>query len=526
MKDEKEIIKFFLKKKILINKEIIKKLSENNIDINKFYEEIKNKTNLDSCLILDQYIDNFLNSENKDINWKEYDKSVVLAGKGDKTIHEKFTKIMEEPTKTEQDNTKKINPSIKIVFSYEENIKKREVQDFVTFFNKRFSHLEGLLKNRNEMQNLLSIKRVKQKREKDNISIIAIVTTKKTTKNGNIILNVEDKTESVNVLINKNKPELFRQATNIVLDEIIGVNGVNGDNIVFANNVIWPEVPSTKIIKKAEKEEYAIFLSDLHVGSSFFLEENFLKFLKWLNGEIGNEDQKQISEKVKYIFIIGDLVDGCGIYPGQEKELILKDIYEQYNACGDFLKKIPERIQLIICPGNHDAMRIAEPQPILYQDFAKAIWDLPNATLVSNPSMVNIASSEGFSGFDVLLYHGYSFDYYVANVDEIRQNGGYDRADLIMKFLLKRRHLAPTHTSTLYIPDINKDNLVIEKIPDFFVTGHIHKTSVSSYKNITLICGSCWQSKTPFQEKVGHHPEPCRVPIVNLKSREIKIMRF
>jgi DNA polymerase II small subunit len=146
--------------------------------------------------------------------------------------------------------------------------------------------------------------------------------------------------------------------------------------------------------------------------------------------------------------------------------------------------------------------------------------------MVSNPSFINIHSSTDFSGFDILLYHGYSFDYYVANVDGIRQNGGYDRADLIMKFLLKRRHLAPTHTSTLYVPDVNKDPLVINKIPDFFITGHIHKTSVTNYKNTTLICGSCWQSTTSFQEKVGHHPEPCRVPIVNLNTREVKIMRF
>jgi DNA polymerase II small subunit len=151
---------------------------------------------------------------------------------------------------------------------------------------------------------------------------------------------------------------------------------------------------------------------------------------------------------------------------------------------------------------------------------------MPNVTMLSNPSYVNIHSSDSFSGFDVLLYHGYSFDYYVANVDMIRNQGGYDRADLIMRFLLKRRHLAPTHKSTLYIPDTQKDPLVIDKIPDFFVTGHIHKCSVSTYRNVTLISGSCWQSKTAFQEKVGHNPEPCRVPLVNLKTRAIKILRF
>jgi len=95
-----------------------------------------------------------------------------------------------------------------------------------------------------------------------------------------------------------------------------------------------------------------------------------------------------------------------------------------------------------------------------------------------------------------------------------------------MKFLLQKRHLAPTHKSTLYIPDVNQDPLVISNVPDFFLTGHIHKSSVSNYRNITMICGSCWQSKTSFQEKVGHHPEPCRVPIINLQTREVKILKF
>ena len=140
--------------------------------------------------------------------------------------------------------------------------------------------------------------------------------------------------------------------------------------------------------------------------------------------------------------------------------------------------------------------------------------------------MVNIHSSKDFPGFNILLYHGYSFDYFVAHVDSLRNNGGYDRADLIMKFLLQRRHLAPTHTSNLYIPDMKKDPLVIDPIPDFFVSGHIHKSVTSNHRNVTMICSSCWQSKTAFQEKMGHNPEPSRVPIVNLQTRGVKILKF
>ena len=45
-------------------------------------------------------------------------------------------------------------------------------------------------------------------------------------------------------------------------------------------------------------------------------------------------------------------------------------------------------------------------------------------------------------------------------------------------------------------------------------------------KGVTMISCSCWQGKTTFQEKLGHKPEPARLPIVNLRTREIKVLRF
>ena len=220
------------------------------------------------------------------------------------------------------------------------------------------------------------------------------------------------------------------------------------------------------------------------------------------------------------------MVDGCGVYPGQEKELDIKDIKDQYKACADLLSKIPKDIKLIICPGNHDAMRIAEPQPAFYVDFTEEMYSMPNVTIVSNPALVNIGATHDFFGFDILLYHGYSFTYYADMIEDIRIKGGMERADLIMELLLKKRHLAPSHKSNLYIPDQNNDPLIIRKIPDFFVTGHIHRTTAKTFQKITLLNCSCWLGQTPYQEKVGLKPQPARLPIVNLKTREIKIMKF
>ncbi len=488
-KKKQEIIGLFLKKGILISSELLNEI-DNEDSIPKIFD--------------------ILNS-------KQTDEAVISIC---------LSKPPEEQKLQSPEAKDETQSKVKVLSSYKEEPKKREPQDFVDYFNSRHKAIEKILKQRQELKNTISINKIANKKEKESLAIIGIVNAKQTTKNGNLIFTLEDPTGQKKVVINKNKPSLFKDAKDIVLDEVIGVVGVNYENIVFANNIIWPEVPTTKELKKAGQESYALFLSDLHVGSTKFLPEDFEKFLKWINGEVGNEQQKHIAKNVEYIFIAGDLVDGCGIYPEQDKELAIKDIYQQYKECAALLEQIPKHIPLIVCPGNHDALRISEPQPCLSKEFAAPLHALNNVIMVSNPSMINIHSSNSFPGFDVLMYHGYSFDYFVAEVDSLRNSGGYDRADLIMKFLLKRRHLAPTHLSTLYIPDTKRDPLVIEKIPDFFLSGHIHKTSTANYRNITMISGSCWQSKTLFQEKVGHNPEPSRVPIINLQTRDVKILKF
>jgi len=516
---KKEKIQFFLEKGILLSPDILQ-IEE---DPGSIYTNITEKINTQDFLILSKDVNELLAvNKNIDTNWSELERAKAIFEKGrNSKVYEQFLGYLNRTTKQEEKTGKKVN----IISSYEADSQKRGIQDFVQYFNARYRALERILRNRQELTNILSINRILRKTDRDSISLIGVVQDKQTTKNNNIMFTVEDPTGSIKVLANKNKPELYETAKDIVPDEIIGIAGVNGDKIVFANNLLQPDLPQ-KELKKSPHEACIAVLSDLHVGSNNFLAEDLERFIEWINLRKGNEEQIELAKKTQYVFIVGDLIDGCGVYPEQDKELVIKDTTKQYEECARFLKKIPEHISLIICPGNHDAMRIAEPQPPLYKDFAGPIHELPNVTLVSNPATVNIHSSETFPGFDVLMYHGYSFDYFVANVDSIRNKGGYDRADLIMKFLLKKRHLAPTHTSTLYIPDTKKDPLVIDRVPDIFLTGHIHKSIVANYKNITMVCGSCWQSKTTFQERVGHNPEPSRVPIINLKTREVKILRF
>jgi DNA polymerase II small subunit len=417
---------------------------------------------------------------------------------------------------------------VKVLFNYQDKEKKRTPQDFVSYFNARYRAIEKMLQSRSELQNLTSLGRLAAKKDRETVSIIGMIADKQTTKNENIMLVLEDPSGTIKVMVSKSKQDIYDAARDLVEDEVIGITGTTGDKIIFANNIVIPDVPMTGEIKKSPDEVYAAVLSCVHVGSKLFLRDEFERFVRWLRGETGNEQQRELAKKVGYVFIAGDLVDGIGIYPAQEKELSITDIYAQYEEATRLLRQIPEHIALIICPGNHDAGRISEPQKPMSPLYAKSLYSLPNALLLSNPCIVNIHSSEHFPGFDVLAYHGYSFDDYAEIVPSIKNSGKSvsDRTSLIMKFLLQRRHLAPKHSSTLYIPDPEKDPLVIDKIPDIFIGGHIHKSSSATYRGITIVSGSCFQSKTPFQDKMGHEPDPGRVPLINLQTRAVKIMRF
>lgn len=470
---KKEIVSAFLKHKVLVNKEVLTLLNEPEI-AQEWYEKLQ---------------------------------------KGAEP-----SQLLKKTTTT--------NSTVKILWEYEEVQKKKTIQDFIDYFNARYKALQKILATRQELTNLTSISRLRGKKEKETVSIIGMVSEKGITKNEHVALTLEDTTGSIKVIVTKNS-ELYNFAKDIVYDEVIGVHGSTGDGVLFASNILCPDTPLGEI-KRAGEDAYAAVLACLHAGSVGFEHERFEKFAQWCNGEYGTEEEKALAKNLRYIFLCGDVVDGVGIYPAQEKELAIPDIKLQYEEAARLLRKLPKEIPIIIGPGNHDVGRISEPQPKLLKEYAKPLWDLPNAVMVCNPCLLNIHSSENFPGLDILMYHGYSFDDYAEIVPSIKNSGAHisDRAPLVMRFLLQRRHLAPQHTSTLYIPDPRYDPLVIEKVPDFFFAGHIHKSGTLHYRTTTTVSASCFQAKTEFQEKVGHDPDPGVVPIVNLRTRKVTLMRF
>ena len=72
-------------------------------------------------------------------------------------------------------------------------------------------------------------------------------------------------------------------------------------------------------------------------------------------GKYGDEQMREMAGKVKNVLIAGDIVDGVGVYPNQQRNSRYGTSINSTNFAAKYLEKIPDYIELVISPGNHDA---------------------------------------------------------------------------------------------------------------------------------------------------------------------------
>ena len=433
--------------------------------------------------------------------------------KKDTDVPEKHVnKEIEEVSETVQDtkikfkrNEQKTN--VKYNFKILQDTSKKsytsgELENLISYFKSRYEKLANILSKRPDLRSYIKISDIDDGME--SLTLILMVREIRTSKNGHKIVEFEDDTGNISILFSHNNEELFAEAERLVKDEVVGViaNKSDDPSFAFGQQIIKPGVLS---VPDKEMDFGIVFLSDVHIGSLTFLEDAFQRFIDWINCEFGTEEQRRVAEDVKYLIIGGDIVDGIGVYPNQDKELAIKDITQQYNEAARFLGNIRSDIKIIIAPGNHDASRVAEPQPAVPEEYAKALYELDNVEFISNPGVVSL------DGINVLIYHGRSFDDLVMAVKDFE----YEKSDVIMEELLQKRHLAPIYGERTPLASELEDYLVIDEVPDVFHTGHIHINSYRKYKGIHLINSGTFQTQTEFQKIYNINPTPAEVPVLH-----------
>ena len=383
-----------------------------------------------------------------------------------------------------------------------------DYDDFVCYFRDRYSKIREILSRRLNSRPIESLGKSTSGRE---VSLIGMVMDVRNTAKGNRVIELEDPTGMIVAVIQKDA-EVYEQSSLIIPDEVIGVTGISdGNGRLFVKSLLWPDMPNqTAPLEKGSG--YALLISDLHVGSKYFMDDAWQRFAQWLNGEV--DDPSGLASQVEYMVIAGDLVDGIGIYPGQQNDLAIMDIYDQYIAAAERLNAIRKGIKIIIAPGNHDIVRQAEPQPSLPDDVQKYFHG--DMLFVGNPAWVTL------SGVSVLIYHGRSIDDLVLRLPGI----SYAAPEKAMIEMLRRRHLSPIYGSRVSIAPEHEDHYVISRPPAILHCGHVHTVGIARYKGVAVINSGTWQSQTDFQKKMNIQPIPAVVPIVDLATMKVRKLIF
>jgi len=380
-------------------------------------------------------------------------------------------------------------------------------EGFGKLFQDRYERLLSIVRERLDTKSSSSVSSTKNLVPGKKVKVAGLLSDR-SSRRGFVELRVDDPTGTMKVMCQDKVVE--KAALEAPLDSMVVVEVSKGrSGQLFTDSVILPDVPGRKPIASSHRV-YAVMLSDLHIGSRMFLADDFHRFLQWLNGGLGDKD---VVNRVKYLVIAGDLVDGVGVYPGQEFQLAERDPKKQYEMAADLLKQVPGHIQIVVSPGNHDAVRQALPQPAVSVDMAEALYAMDNLRWVGDPAYIRL------HGVTFLVYHGKSLDDVIATTPNL----AYDRPTEAMKLLLRARLLSPTYGKRTALSPEQRDYMVVDRVPDVFHVGHVHTYGELSYRGTLLVNSGTWQAQTNFQSNMGLEPTPSIVPVLDLST--LKVIR-
>ena len=400
------------------------------------------------------------------------------------------------------------------------------VDGYTALFRSRFEKTMRILAQRPDSKRISKVSAVKQRvrmgkqierGEKSlhgagNSIIIAGLLMSKRTKKNDIELSVDDYTGILTAT--STLEDVKKQVSTLTLDQMVMLELENGKGRpgLTIKSVMVPDIPD-HLPNKSKSEAYAVLISDLHVGSKYFMKNEFLRFLEWLSSPHSDD----IVKKIKFLCVGGDLIDGIGIFPNQDKELLEIDAAKQMSHAAQLLAKVPKHIKILVIPGNHDLGRRALPQPAIPRmNFGEQFYSLENCIMLGNPAFVEL------NGVKVLMYHGQGLDDIIATTPGL----SYSKPAEAMKVLLKARHLAPIYGERTPIAPEREDMMVITEVPDIFHSGHVHVADIQSYRGTLVVNSGAWQSQTKFQQTMGITPTPGVAVIVNLATLQPLVYDF
>lgn len=171
-------------------------------------------------------------------------------------------------------------------------------------FSNRFLKLKKIISNRPEAKMLKSVASVKATKSKYDMYVCGLISERSSERNVTKLL-IEDASGTLeSVVFDK---DLQKTADQLLIDQFVMLKIKIGKNGGFiTRDVIVPDIPD-HVLNRSKTEAFAVFLSDLHVGSKYFMKKEFDGFISWLSSP------DPIARKVRFVILGGDVVDGVGI---------------------------------------------------------------------------------------------------------------------------------------------------------------------------------------------------------------------
>lgn len=386
---------------------------------------------------------------------------------------------------------------------------KKGVFGYRQFFQSRYAKLMEIVRQRPDSYQIRKISSI-ELGSKGGIKIAGLLMSRRSRRN-HIELDIDDDTGKITAVAIDDRVK--RQVMELLLDQLVVLDiELTRKGLALVKQAYSPDIPD-RSPKYASQEVYVAFTSDLQVGSRSFVYDAFQRLLLWIQGKMGDE---RVVSRIRYLVLGGDIVDGIGIYPGQETDIVEKDIRRQYKILADLLTEVPKHIKIIVIPGNHDAARQALPQPAISREYAEHLYKLDNVLMLGNPACVTL------HGVLTLIYHGRSLDDVIATTPGMT----YESPSDAQRLLLRARHLAPIYGSRTPIAAEDEDRLVIDRVPEIFYCGHMHTFDASRYKGTLILCTGTWQNQTMYQLNMGIKPDIAKVGVVNLATMDLMIRDF
>jgi DNA polymerase II small subunit/DNA polymerase delta subunit B len=195
------------------------------------------------------------------------------------------------------------------------------IQDYVKIMNDRYNFLQNILIKKLELSNIVSI----NKCSGGDASIIGLVKHKEE-RDENYVISLEDPTGEIQVIIPKNLGE------KLSLDDAVAVSGRINNKILFADKLLYPDIP-LKPVKYSLESIRIAFLSDENKADA-----NYLVYKNRIEDKIKNKTYEITNP---CIFEVGNVV--ILIVLGYDPLDVLKKRYVNIEN-SDFLIEIPPDI--------------------------------------------------------------------------------------------------------------------------------------------------------------------------------------